>query len=412
MKILSIETSCDETSLSLVEVNNTPGGAVFSVLGDITQSQIDIMREFGGVFPAVAKREHQLCIVPILMKILRINPDITDPSHRSEVAPNTLEKITAILQREQPLRELFLEHVLTLANPGITHICVTSGPGLEPALWVGINFAQALGALWNIPVVPVNHMEGHVLSVLVPPDTVINTHTPEVSVYSFTYNTDNIKFPALALLVSGGHTEIVEVRGIGDYTIIGRTRDDAVGEAFDKVARILGLPYPGGPEISKLAQGYRENNTDNTGQLFPRPMIHSGDYDFSFSGLKTAVLYYVRDLRGNDTGRELTDTEKYKISYEFETAAVDVLVTKTLRAIKSTHAQSLIIGGGVAANNHLRSELHRRIGEMIGTQHVHFPTTRLSTDNSLMIALAGYFKIIKNPAATYENIVADGNWEL
>jgi N6-L-threonylcarbamoyladenine synthase len=455
LKILSIETSCDETSLSLVEVVKTSDKAVFSVLGDITQSQIDIMREFGGVFPAVARREHQHNIVPILLKVLGVTQAPSSlilrdtPSYQEgdTLRSGIVEKISEILSREQSLSELFMEHVLPITNPGITHICVTSGPGLEPALWVGINFARALGVLWDIPVIPVNHMEGHVLSVLVP-ETILTTKQSlltlspientthltnsqrdtssmggglEEVLYSFTYYTDLIQFPALALLVSGGHTEIVEVSGIGDYKIIGRTRDDAVGEAFDKVARILSLPYPGGPEISKLAQRYRENNTDTTGQLFPRPMIHSGDYDFSFSGLKTAVLYYVRDLPHLREGvatigaggvSEISDNEKHKIAYEFETAAVDVLITKTLRAIKNTYAQSLIIGGGVAANNHLRSELQRRIGEVIGTDNVHFPTTKLSTDNSLMIALAGYFKIIKNPAAIYEKIVADGNWEL
>ena len=399
LKILSIETSCDETSLSLVQVENTPSGAVFSVLGDITQSQIDIMREFGGVFPAVAKREHQLALVPILLKVL----GYTENQERIVIDDEKLEKISAVLEREKPLQELFLQHVVGIANPGITHICVTSGPGLEPALWVGINFAQALGILWDIPVIPVNHMEGHVLSVLAPELASDNT---------FTYDKTTLVFPALALLVSGGHTEIVLVHDIGQYEIIGRTRDDAVGEAFDKVARILGLPYPGGPEISNLAQMYREKNIENSGQLFPRPMMHSTDYDFSFSGLKTATLYHVRDLRGNDTGRDLTDTEKMHIAYEFETAAVEVLIHKTLKAIKQHTVQTLVIGGGVAANNHLRAQIMDKIGSVIGTTNIHLPTRKLSTDNSLMIALAGYFKILRNPEAVYENIVADGNWEL
>jgi N6-L-threonylcarbamoyladenine synthase len=258
-------------------------------------------------------------------------------------------------------------------------------------------------------------MEGHVLSVLAPELASDNT---------FTYDRTTLVFPTLALLVSGGHTEIVLVHDIGQYEIIGRTRDDAVGEAFDKVARILGLPYPGGPEISKLAQMYRENNTSpqpsptsgegvtTPGQLFPRPMMHSGDYDFSFSGLKTAVLYHVRDLRGDETTRDLTDDEKKHIAYEFETAAIEVLIRKTLKAITEHHVQTLVIGGGVAANNHLRAQIMEKIGSIIGTDHIHLPTHKLSTDNSLMIALAGYFKIIRNPEAIYENIVADGSWEL
>lgn len=422
LKILSIETSCDETSLSLVQVENTPTGAVFSVLGDITQSQIDIMREFGGVFPAVAKREHQLALVPILLKVLSTpqslvprdsSPNLEEQNLRSDI----VEKITVVLEREKPLQELFLQHVVGIANPGITHICVTSGPGLEPALWVGINFAKALGILWDIPVVPVNHMEGHVLSVLAPEQGLTPNPSPSERgtipvLHSFIIKNNQLVFPALALLVSGGHTEIVLVHDIGQYEIIGRTRDDAVGEAFDKVARILSLPYPGGPEISKLAQMYREKNIENSGQLLPRPMMHSTDYDFSFSGLKTATLYHVRDLRGNDTGRDLTDTEKMHIAYEFETAAVEVLIHKTLKAIKQHTVQTLVIGGGVAANNHLRNQIMDKIGSVIGTDHIHLPTRKLSTDNSLMIALAGYFKILRNPEAVYENIVADGNWEL
>ncbi len=413
MKILAIETSCDETSLSLLLEEKNLSETVFTVLGDITQTQIDMHREFGGVFPTVAKREHQNSLVPILMKLC----DFTVDEIPTTLDNEKINTIKQILDREQPLQELFVQHLLNKSNPGITHICVTSGPGLEPALWVGISFARALGVLWDIPVIPVNHMEGHILSVLAPEKNIpADTH-------SFTVTDTSLSFPTLALLVSGGHTELVLVHGIGDYKIIGKTVDDAIGEAFDKVARVLGLPYPGGPEISKLAKLYHDNilvqsspisgtGTISAGNLFPRPMIHNGNYQFSFSGLKTAVLYYVRNLLQGRTDQVLTDTEKQYIAYEFQEAAIDVIIKKTLRAMNEYGIQTIVVGGGVAANTHLRTELVNHVHTKNPPCRVLFPTRELSTDNSLMIGLAGYYKISRDPEKKYETITADGNWEL
>jgi N6-L-threonylcarbamoyladenine synthase len=363
------------------------------VLGNVVHSQVDIHREFGGVFPAMAKREHQKNLVPVLLKTLNIEPTETINLENSEVA--------TILEKESELLEQFKKYILSLPKPDIDVICVTSGPGLEPALWVGISFAKALGKLWNIPVVPVNHMEGHILSVLVPQQI--------TEQFSFTH--DSFTFPALALLISGGHTEMILVKNIGDYTLVGKTRDDAVGEAFDKVARILGLPYPGGPEVSKLA--LQHDKTAISSITLPRPMIHSKDYDFSFSGLKTAVLYTVRDIKEANAG-EIPDNLKTEIAYEFQEAATEVITKKTLAAVSDLGIQTLIIGGGVAANSRIKEFLLKSISEIIPTEQIHFPVRELTGDNALMIGLAGYFKYKKSPSdfQEFENIRANGNLTL
>lgn len=390
MKILAIETSCDETAISLLNCTETATGIDFSVLGNIVHSQVDIHREFGGVFPAMAKREHQKNLIPVLLKTLGINSVEVPDLENNEIA--------TILEKEPDLLEQFNHYILSIEKPDIDVICVTSGPGLEPALWVGISFAKALGALWNIPVVPVNHMEGHILSVLVP-ENISDT---------FTFSSNTFALPALALLISGGHTEMVLVKNIGDYELIGKTRDDAVGEAFDKVARILGLPYPGGPEVSKLALSH--DKTAISSITLPRPMIHSKDYDFSFSGLKTAVLYATRDIKESNNGT-IPENVKSEIAYEFQEAAAEVITKKTKSAIHDLGIQTLIVGGGVSANGRIKQSLRDTVSEIIPAEQIYFPTRELTGDNALMIALAGYFKYKKNPNdfQNSENIRANGN---
>ena len=370
MRILAIETSCDETAICLLEAKKTPTGVEFCVINNITHSQLEHVA-YGGVFPGVGKREHQINL-----------PIIFDQIMKDQEKPDV--------------------------------ICVTNGPGLEPALWCGIVFAKELAAKWNIPVVPVNHMEGHILSVLVP-----------VEQTKFEFQ-NTLQFPALALLISGGHTELVLVNDIGDYKIIGKTRDDAVGEAFDKIARVLGLPYPGGAAVSKLAAQAREKNIPAI-EKFPRPMIHSKDYDFSFSGLKTAVLYFVQNItkqadlkisqafssHGWD-GSKIPDDIKEAISREFEDAVTDTLIKKTSRAIEVFGIQTLIIGGGVAANKYITESIHNNIKINSPGVQLLTPTTGLTGDNALMIALAGYFKINKSPDTIYnvDDITAVGNLSL
>ena len=291
----------------------------------------------------------------------------------------------------------FIEFIKTTQKPNIDVIGVTFGPGLEPALWVGINFAKALGLTWNMPVVPINHMEGHIVSVLT--ETIIESRKPKVH---------KIEFPAIALLISGGHTELVLIKNWGDYEVIGKTRDDAVGEAFDKVARMLSLPYPGGKEISRLAEIERTSGDDSTPYMLPRPMLHSPDLDFSFSGLKTAVLYTLKEIP------EVTEIIKQKIAKEFEDAIIDVIITKTKKAMSQYETKTLIVGGGVSANKTIQKALKKLTKEFEGTKLL-IPEQELSTDNALMIAIATYTKITRDKSLLEvhdEKIVAEGNAKL
>ena len=393
--ILSIETSCDETAMSVLRVNSTNTKSErFTLLGNALLSQIELHRQYGGVFPMMAKREHVKNSIPILIAALTEAKLLKKKKVVTPLAKKELQKIEKILVREKDILEPLVEFLTTYERPLVDAIAVTRGPGLEPALWVGINVAQVLGAVWGITVIPVNHMEGHILSII-----------PQGKK---TFSIPHITFPILSLLVSGGHTELVVVKKFGTYEKIGETRDDAVGEAFDKVARIVGLPYPGGPEIARLASTHREKSTDNI--VFPRPMMQTPDFDFSFSGLKTAVLYHTQKLV------KLTPTHKQAIARGFEDAAIEVLVAKTLRALETYHAQGLIVGGGVACNTYLQSELTRKITEKYGKKFpLYFPARGLATDNAVMIALAGYmtWKTMKNKKpASSKKMQVDGNWSL
>ncbi len=436
MNILAIETSCDETAISIV---NATGGDTpnFNILGNTVASQADLHATYGGVFPMMAKREHSKNIVPVLIETLR-----AAYMYDEFKTLNTLsDEVVALLDREPELLEICKEYLPHISKPNIDAIVVTSGPGLEPALWVGINFAKVLGTLWNIPVVPINHMEGHIMSPLLDSAS----------------STNKVTFPALALLISGGHTELVVVNNWMDYKKIGQTRDDAIGEAFDKVARMMDLPYPGGPHISKLAEEWRSENMDRetknrTASVFslvrrktdvsetnrskgyfqpentrterdsmprqasiilPRPMLHSNDYDFSFSGLKTAVLYAIQDIKKD--GGILTDEIKKQIACEFENAATEVLQHKTFKAIDEYGIQTLLIGGGVAANKFIKKSFLEKQKSDYPDMTILFPEKDLSTDNALMIAIAGYFRyqqIMSGNKKFPLSFVANGNWDV
>ncbi len=367
MLILSIETSCDETAISLVRVTGDFPTASYEILGNALFSQIDIHKEFGGVFPAVAKREHALKLVPMLKQALT-EAELLEPTTKT-LDNTTREKLTLALTREDGLAPQLIDFLTHYELPEIDLIAVTTGPGLAPALWVGISFAKALAEIIDCPVAPVNHMEGHVLASL------------------FDVEIDNglapIVFPAIALLISGGHTELVLMRDWIKYEKIGETRDDAVGEAFDKVARLMGMAYPGGPEIGKRAAIARTENLLPFREPLPRPMIHSGDLDFSFSGIKTAVRYSIGDT-------VMTDTEKNALARDFEDAVTDVLIKKTTAAIDQHSAYTLIIGGGVSANDYIRRSFETRLLESHPDVEIYLPQRKLSTDNSIMIALAGH----------------------
>lgn len=390
MKILSIETSCDETAISIVEAEGGVKTPSFTILGNALFSQIDIHKEYGGVYPNLAKREHAKNL-PEILKISLTQAGMFQTG--AKYTESKWQKVEEILKREYDLYDGFRKIFENIKTPEIDIISVTSGPGLAPALWVGISFAKALEELWGIRAIPVNHMEGHIASILVSNE-----------------DTRPTDFPALSLLISGGHTEIVYIKDWGKYEIVGETLDDATGEAFDKVARLLGLPYPGGPEISRLADRARSEKIERNA-VFTRPMIKSDNLNFSFSGLKTQVLYYIRDL--TDDGKiNISDENKMDIAREFEDTVVDVLVSKIRSALDSYGAKTLIIAGGVISNSKIAEEF-KKIEAEYRNLIVKIPTKTLRTDNSLMIAAAAYINICIYPDLLKKNdIIANGNLKL
>ncbi len=339
MKILSIETSCDETGIALLEASGTPRAPHIRVIENLVTTQIPIHRPFGGVVPNLAKREH-LKNLPILFGQL-------------------LEK--------HPRLKFDL-------------ITVTVGPGLEPALWTGITFAQSLAKEYRVPLVGANHLEGHLYSFLLSQKK--NGAAAQKNI-----------FPAIALIVSGGHTILLKLASFSKWKWLGETRDDAAGEAFDKVARLLDLQYPGGPEIERLA---RSGNPHAI--AFPRPMLHEKNYDFSFSGLKTSVLYYMRDH---------AKISKADIAASFQEAALDVLVKKTTRAAREFGAHAIMLSGGVAANKALRARLAREAKKIGCTFFV--PDFKYNLDNGAMIGIAGYMAYLRKKRYKLE---ARGDMEI
>ncbi len=410
MRILSIETSCDDTAITIMEVKggtkkphqkNSGGQASFKILANTSNSQIAIHAQYGGVYPMLAKREHIKNLPILLEQVLR---------------EAKFTKSQAFLDCQSL--------ALNPKNPGIDLIAVTYGPGLEPALWTGIVFAKELAKKWKIPLMPVNHMEGHILSVF--------------GKSKGKFSIPKIDFPVLSLLVSGGHTELIFSKDWTNYKIIGETLDDAAGEAFDKVARMMNLPYPGGPQISKLAEELRATEKQSLWGVsqadgprgsaprargdsdprkisfpvaLPRPMLHSKNFDFSFSGLKTAVLYLIRDLTKENSNILQNNKIKQAIALEFENAVVDVLIHKTIKAQEKFKAKTIIVAGGVSCNEHLQREMKKAIKKDI---NLLFPEKKLTGDNSIMIGIVGYFQFIKNNKKTGKtsNIQARGNLRL
>jgi len=362
MKILGIETSCDETAMSVIEVMT---GNKIKILSNVVSSQVKLHAKYGGVVPSLAAREH--------VKNIR---------HVFNLALKTA-KIKSF-------------------GKEVDLIAVTRGPGLGPALLVGLTFAKTIAWLHQKHLIGVNHLEGHIysnwLSVRENPKSEI-LNSKQIKNSKFKIQNNKI-FPALNLIVSGGHTELVLMKNWFKYKIIGQTRDDAVGEAFDKVARLLGLPYPGGPEISKLAEKGKENSEIK----LPRPMINSNDYDFSFAGLKTAVLYKVKKIP------RLTNKTKIEIAKEFQEAVIDVLIRKTIRAVKEYKIKTVILGGGVSANKQIQ-EAFKKTCQKNNIQ-LFFPTIEMTTDNALMIAIAGYLRSIKNKTLNIKDLSAEGNLRL
>jgi N6-L-threonylcarbamoyladenine synthase len=346
MIILGIETSCDDTCISLLEIKNHE----LRILSNVVSSQVKLHAKYGGVYPFLAKREHKKNL-PIVFKKATKGID--------------LKKIDLI--------------------------GVTVGPGLEPCLWEGINFAKNLAKKMKKKIVPVNHLEAHVL---------IN--------FVDKFQIPNSKFqilPAICLVVSGGHTVLFLMEKIGKYKLIGETRDDAAGECFDKTARLLGLGYPGGPAIAKLAR-YEIQNT-KYGIHLPRPMIYQKNYDFSFSGLKTAVFY---DFKSRSKKERNSKEYKIEMAREIQQAVIDVLIFKTIKAAKEFKVKSIILGGGVAANQELRKKLKEKIEKELEGIKFFIPPPELCTDNGLMVAVSAFFnrRKIKRPA----QIFADPNLKI
>ena len=316
IKIMAIESSCDETSVAIVKNGR-------EVISNVISSQIDMHKKFGGVVPEVASRMHLEVINNIVREAL-------------DEAKITLEEIDAI--------------------------AVTKGPGLVGALLVGISEAKALSYACKKPLIGVNHMKGHICAALI-------THK-------------ELEPPFICLLVSGGHTYLVHVKGHNDMEVIGKTIDDACGEAYDKVARCLGMNYPGGPEVEKLAKLGNEEAID-----FPRVMLDKNSYNFSFSGLKTAVLNYL-----NSKKQKNEEISKEDVCASFQRAVFDVLIYKTERLMKEKNLDKLVVSGGVSANNTLRTEIEKMCEK--NNFKSYFPSKILCTDNAAMIASSGYYEYI------------------
>ena len=308
MKTLGIETSCDETAIAIYDTEN-------GIIGESVFSQIKMHAEYGGVVPELASRDHCVKIVTVLEEAL------------GDIDINSIDQIA-----------------------------YTSGPGLLGALLIGESFAQGLSTALKIPLLPINHLEGHLMSPVM--------EFPE------------IQTPYISLLVSGGHSMIVDVKERGAYEILGQSQDDAVGEAFDKVGKLLDLPYPGGPHIEKLASNGNPHAYD-----FPRPMMHSDNLDLSFSGLKTSVLYTVRDIEN------MTDEIKSDIAASFQQAVIDVLTRKIKKAVEASGRSDVIIAGGVAANKALRAAI-KDLENSLGIR-VFYPSLKYCGDNAAMIAFVG-----------------------
>jgi N6-L-threonylcarbamoyladenine synthase len=321
MKVLGIETSCDETGVALVDAGGDTTVAP-RLLAEALHTQAAMHADYGGVVPELASRDHIRRVLPLLERVLG------DAG---------------------------------LGRHDIGLVAYTRGPGLAGALLVGAGVAVALAAALGTPALGVHHLEGHLLSPFLAPPAPA--------------------FPFVALLVSGGHTQLMQVRGVGHYTLLGETIDDAAGEAFDKSAKLLGLGYPGGPALSKRAE-----SGDAKAFALPRPLLHSGDLDFSFAGLKTAVLTQHRKLGPAPSVQALDD-----LAASTQEAIVDVLVAKSLRALRHTGARTLVVAGGVGANRRLRQRLDAEVADL--GAGIHYPPLALCTDNGAMIALAAALRL-------------------
>src|SRR3989344_2110527 len=345
IRILAIESSCDEGAAALIEGK----GEHLIVRSNVVYSQIKLHQKYGGVVPEVAAREHSETLLPTVCAGLR-----------------------------QAFPKLKAGRELIDGSKYIDYIAVTTGPGLSVALRMGMEVAKAISYIWQKPIISVNHLAGHI--------------------YANWLSNNKIKFPLLCLIVSGGHTELVYMKNHSQYKKIGWTIDDAAGEAFDKGDKVLDLGYPGGPAIAILAK-----NGNKEAHKFPRPMINSGDLQFSFSGLKTALLYFWRDAKG---------ISKADVAASYQEAIVDCLAQKTAQALKKKKIKTLLLGGGVAANKELRERLEMLVQNDFPKIKYIQPDLSFTTDNAAMIGAAGYFQAKQKKFIDWRKLSADPNWSL
>jgi len=346
MIILGIETSCDETAVAVVRGN----GDKVEILSNVVASQIEIHKKYGGVVPEVAAREHVLNILPV------VNEALEKAGIKIPLAP------------------------FDKGGKKIDAIAVTVGPGLVTSLLVGVETAKTLAYVWRVPAVAVNHIEGHIYA---------------------NFINNKPKFPAIILTVSGGHTMLILMTGHGKYKVLGETRDDAAGEAFDKAAQLLGLGYPGGPVIAAAAAKFSKKSKI----VLPRPMLNDKNFDFSFSGLKTAMLYAIQKDR----------SWKKRIpqyAYEFQQAVVEVLVHKTIKAALKYNCKNIMLSGGVAANTELRGQLENAVKNKLSGATLSIPELKYCTDNAAMVAAAGYFHAKRKNYTAWRKLKTDANLEL
>jgi len=398
MFILAIETSCDETAVAVVKFQ----GSGHRILANIVSSQVKIHAKYGGVVPNLASRMHLKNIIPCIIEADRF-------ASRGYQRGRT-RKSVRVDPRSYPRLS---------ASTNIDLIAVTIGPGLIPALLIGTNTAKALAYAWDKPIIGVNHIEAHIYANFVGIRRNNADKNAEITLKGSASNRriDQRRFsgifPALCLVVSGGHTQLILTKGHGKYKLLGETRDDAVGEAFDKVAKLLNLGYPGGPAIAAKAAKFKIENLKFKIDL-PRPMIHSKDFDFSFSGLKTAVLYLVKDGVATFTSRSDRSLKAAtpSICASFQQAVIDVLIAKTIRAAKEVKAKTVMLAGGVAANKELRRQFKKAIKEELPNTCYLIPDTQYCTDNAVMVAVAAYYRLLHNKPQTWKDIEANANLRI
>ena len=390
MIILAIETSCDETAIALVYFEGGLSNPKYKIIKSEIASQIKLHAKYGGVVPNLAKREH-LKNLPVLLDQVFKNSKLETLNSKHKNKDKT-----GIRYTKYDIRNVDL-------------IAVTVGPGLEPALWTGIQFAKDLSKKWKKPIVGVNHLSGHLYSFLL-------SKKPAYGIRHTAYGMRDL-FPAISLIVSGGHTILAYMKNSGSYKKLGETLDDAVGESFDKVARLLNLPYPGGPALEELAKKGNKNAIP-----FPSPMINQNNYDFSYSGLKTSVLYYLKNLGSTAGDFSLSSSDKKSlrkiesrnnlkadIAASFQRAAFASLVKKSIKAAKEYKAKSILVGGGVAANKNLAGVILSEIRNSDLDINLIVPPLKYCMDNAVMIALAAYMKSKKQKKYPLR---ADGNLGL